>query len=124
MVALNDFGQVAAKVLLEGELQYFSEYASTSTRPITFQEVIDEIGRQAGNEIKVEKKTLGDATSMLCTRLFGDAEKASDEAKDRAMRMILYYDRRGLCANPGIMEWLLGRKATGYKEFIEMQLRG
>ena len=43
-------------------------------------------------------------------------------AKDSEERMLLCHNRHGICGNPGVLEWLLGRKAMSREELTKIQI--
>ena len=123
MLALADLGEVAAKVIKERKDHYFAEYPLTSTWPISQGDVVREVGKLVGKDIAIEHKGVKEAADMLCKRLY-KGEKPSADNRDIAERMILYYDRRGLRANPNTCEMLLGRAPTDWKIRVKEQVEG
>lgn len=119
-LALNDLGEAAAQVILEGEKHYLGTYPLCSTRPKPNTEVMKEVGKVIGREIKIEKLPFEKGREGLLKRLFGENE-VPWQTKDVAERMLLYYDSHGLVGNPNVLEWLLGRKATGFEAWAGMQ---
>ena len=51
-------------------------------------------------------------------------EAIGERRKDGAERMFLYYNRHGLVGNKNVLEWLIGRKATDFREWAEGKKRG
>ena len=74
----------------------------------------------------VEKKAFGDAVDALLKRLFKleDAARADRRSRDTAERMILFYDARGLVGNSNVLEWVLGRDACQFEEFVDQAVSG
>lgn len=103
MLALSDLGEVTAKVIREGGKHYYAEYALTSTWPVSQGEIVRELGRITGKEVVIEEKDIHEAGDMLYKRLF-KGQEPSTVAGDIAERMVLYYNRHGLVANPGICD--------------------
>lgn len=122
MLALQDLGEVAAKVVTEREKHYFAEYPLASTWPVSQGEIVREIGIIAGKVVRVERKGVMEAADMLLCRLYR-GEESSLESRDIAERMVLYYNRYGLKANPGICEMLLGRKPTEWRNFVKASIQ-
>jgi uncharacterized protein YbjT (DUF2867 family) len=121
-LALHDLGEVAAKVIDEGEKHYLATYPLCSTRPMSNNEVMKVIGKVIGRNIKIEKLPFEKAREGLLKRLFGDKE-VPWQTKDVAERMLLYYDSHGLVGNPNVLTWLLGRQPMEFETWACEQIK-
>jgi len=52
----------------------------------------------------------------------GKAEDASWVSRQGLGRMLLHYNDRGLVGNSNVLEWLLERRPTGYREWVRLML--
>lgn len=118
--ATHDLAEVTASVLEQREKHFFAVYPVISTMPVAYTEFLAILGQAMGREIRIEKKPFEEAVAFMAQR-FG-VEKDS-LTMDVFERLLLYYEKRGLCGNPGVTEWLLGRKAIGCKEWAEMKVK-
>ena len=120
-VASCDYVEVAAKVIKERDQHIFATYYLVSTLPMTYTEVVESVSKQIGREIKVERKSLEEAADMMATMSYG-TKNIDLKIKDSVERMLLYYNSRGIRGHPGVLEWLLGRKATSREDLTRSQL--
>jgi uncharacterized protein YbjT (DUF2867 family) len=123
MIALRDLAEVFKAVLYQREKHFYAQYPLTSTHvPITFAEAVNTISEKIGKEIKIEKMEYKDAVEALLKRLYGSNEGVDQRSRDAAQRMILFYDNRGLVGNSNVLEWVLGREATQFGEWVESKV--
>lgn len=121
-IALRDLGEAAANVVKEGEKHYFAQYLLVSTRPTPYREVVKIVGQGIGRDIKVQQLPFEKAVEGFL-KMLGGGKDVPWGTKDAAERMLLYYNHHGLWGNPGVLEMLLGRKATSVGEWTEVQLK-
>jgi uncharacterized protein YbjT (DUF2867 family) len=123
MIALRDLAEVFKAVLYGREKHFYAQYPLTSTHtPITFAGAINTISEKIGKEVKIEKREYKDAVEALLKRLYGSNEGVDQRSRDAAQRMILFYDNRGLVGNSNVLEWVLGREATQFGEWVESKV--
>jgi uncharacterized protein YbjT (DUF2867 family) len=123
MIALKDLVEVFKTILYQREMHFYAQYPLTSTHtPITFAEAINTISEKIGKEVKIEKREYKDAVEALLKRLYGSNEGVDQRSKDAAQRMILFYDNRGLVGNSNVLEWVLGKEATQFGEWVESKV--
>ncbi|KAE8853998.1 hypothetical protein HRS9122_00990 [Pyrenophora teres f. teres] len=125
MLALGDLAECFKKVVEERETHFYAQYPLTSThRPIAFEGAIRVIGEKIGREVRIERLAFGEAVDALLMRMYGveDATTVERRRRDAAERMILFYDGRGLVGNSNVLEWVLGRKATQFGEWVDGKL--
>ncbi|KAF2472974.1 NAD(P)-binding protein [Lindgomyces ingoldianus] len=119
-IALKDLAEGMNKVLEEREKHFSAQYPLVSTHDtVSFAQAISIIGDKLGKKIEVETALFKEAVDNLCLRVYGTTEGVDQRSRDAAQRMILFYDNRGLVGNPNVLEWLLGREATQFGEWVE-----
>ncbi|KAL0264396.1 hypothetical protein SLS55_000346 [Diplodia seriata] len=122
-IALQDLAEAAATVIEERDKHYLAQYPLSSTRAISYDEVIQTVGQAIGKNVRVETRPVTEAADALLTMLFGGADKAHPRTRDIAQRMILFYNYHGLKGNPNVLEWLIGRKPTAHAEWVRAQVQ-
>ncbi|KAI9657222.1 MAG: hypothetical protein M1831_004411 [Alyxoria varia] len=120
-VALQDYGEVCAKVLMNGEPHYFAQYPLTSTMPESYEDVVHMVGKEIGKDITIEQRPIFEAVNLFLKFIAG-TEDAPSRTRDACERLLLYYNRHGIIGNPSVLEWVLGRKATSHQEWIHKQV--
>ena len=120
-VALRDLGEATARILLEGERHYYGIYSLSSTLPMSRQDMIGIVSKTIGKTIEIKQTSLEQSVDGLMQRI-GLEGLAAEGSRDIAERMLLYYTRHGLQGNPGILEWILGRRATSISPWSQMQI--
>ncbi|ORY18536.1 hypothetical protein BCR34DRAFT_553785 [Clohesyomyces aquaticus] len=124
-LTLSDLAAVMYTVLLERESHFFAQYPLVSTRaPLSFKEVLGIVSERIGKEIRVLKAPFEQAVENLCKRLYGTVEGVDARSRDAAMRMILYYDSRGLVGSANVLEWVLRREGCTVEEWVERAMEG
>ena len=119
-VALKDLGEVASKVLDEGEKHYGATYEMCGTGAVSYNTICQIIGEKIGKEVVVEQASYEESVNGFLGMTFGEDTDAYNT--DCAERMLLYYNRRGIVGNPNVMGWILGKKPLGIAEWIDMQI--
>jgi uncharacterized protein YbjT (DUF2867 family) len=123
MIALRDLAAVFKAVLYQRGKHFYAQYPLTSTHvPITFAEAVNTISEKIGKEVKIEKMEYKDAVEALLKRLYGSNEGVDQRSRDSSQRMILFYGNRGLVGNSNVLEWVLGREATQFGEWVESKV--
>lgn len=108
---VRDHAEVSAKVIQERERHFYATYPLASTMPMKYTEYIRSVGEVLNVTFQVKQIPYEEAVQMYCKIIFGSDEV--DQAwRDGPERLLLYYNRRGIVGNPGILEWLLGRPGT------------
>ena len=123
MIALKDLADVFKIVLCERERHLYAQYSLVSTHaPLTFGDAISVISERIGKHVKIERLEYKQAVDGLLMRLFGASEGVDKRSKDAAQRMVLFYDNRGLVGNGNVLEWVLGRNATQFEDWVKGKL--
>jgi uncharacterized protein YbjT (DUF2867 family) len=109
---VKDHAEIAAKIIAERERHFYATYQVVSTLPMSLYEYVDQASRALdGKKFEIKKIPFEQASQAFVKMTWGD-ESVGQEYKDAPERMLLYYNSRGLLGNPGVAEWLLGRKTT------------
>jgi len=116
-VAVKDLGMVGKMVLEEREKHFLACYPIVGTERMSYNEVCGVVGRVIGKEVRVEKRGFEESVDTFLSMMFGG--RADSKIRDATERMLLYYNRHGLVGNKNVLEWLIGRKATGYQEWAQ-----
>ncbi len=119
--AQQDLAEVAALVIDQREKHYLATYPIVSTKPTSYNELMETAGKEMGKSIKVERKSYEEAVAWYLSLLFG-TEKSHPTTRDTTHRMLLFYNQRGLVGNSNIVEWLLKRPATSFQDWIRVRV--
>ncbi|KIW61624.1 hypothetical protein PV05_01724 [Exophiala xenobiotica] len=123
VTALADLGEIGAKVIREREVHYQAQYPLCSTMPLKPGDVMQAASKAIARELVVDDLSVEAATNLLLTLTRGSLDKVDPRDRDGAERLILFYRRRGLQGNPGVMRWLLGREPTSVQQYLEGQMQ-
>ncbi|KAF1976581.1 NAD(P)-binding protein [Bimuria novae-zelandiae CBS 107.79] len=122
-IATRDLAAAFDVVLTQREKHFYASYPLVSTHEtMSFAEAMKVISQRIGKEVKVEVMEYRAAVSSLLVRLYGTSEGVDQRSINTAQRMILYYDNRGLIGNSNILEWLIGRPATQFDQWVDVTL--
>ena len=121
-LALSDLGEVGAKILNEREKHYLGQYPLCSTAPINYHQICDMVSQEIGKKIELRQKTYEESVESFLMRIFGTMD-ADAESIDAVERILLYYNRHGLIGSSNVCEWLLGRKPTGWLEWMKAEIK-
>ncbi|KAK7548703.1 hypothetical protein IWX49DRAFT_43801 [Phyllosticta citricarpa] len=121
--ALDDLAEAVAKIIEEREAHYMAQYPACSTMPMPNSALVAMAAKVLGKDVEVVRIPFQEAVDLLCKRLYGTAE-VDVRIRDEPERMILFYDKRGLLGNPGVLEGVLGRKTTTPEEWMRRQVDG
>lgn len=114
MVDLEDVAAAAARVLTE------SGHAG-ATYQLAGAEVLNptQIARTLSKTIR--SRVEAEAVDRAAWEAGARAGGMSDYQVDALRRMFEYYEHYGFGGNPGVLEWLLGRRATTFAEFCRRE---
>jgi len=111
-IDLEDVAEAAALVLT-GPGHVGATYELAGPEALSQSEVAEIISRQLGRLVRAQAVPLDEWERQ--TRASG----MSDYAVETLIQMFRYYDRFGLCGNPNVLTWLLGRSPTTFAAFVE-----
>jgi len=115
LVDLLDVAEAAAIVLTQPGHQ-FATYELCGTKPLSQVDVVAEIARQIGRDVRPE---------VVDLKVWQEQARESGLGAyqiDTLSRMFRYYDDFGLAGNPHALECLLGRSPTSLSAFIRRSL--
>ncbi|KAK5045148.1 hypothetical protein LTR84_009481 [Exophiala bonariae] len=119
---VRDHAEASVKVIRERSRHFFATYPLVSTLPMKYSEYVRSIGAVLGKDITVRQLSYEEAVEMYCRLFFGSLD-VEQNFRDAVERLLLYYNRRGLVGNPGILEWLLGRPGTTPAQLARLMLQ-
>ena len=109
---VRDLAEVSSKVIRERSRHFFATYQLASTWPMKYTEYVKSIGDVLGKTIQIERVPYEQMVETYCQLVFGSGQIVDQNMRDGPERLLLYYNRRGIIGNPGVLEWLLGRPGT------------
>ncbi len=112
MVDLEDVARVAVKVLTEPGHEG-ATYELCGREILSPAEIAEIFGRALGRPVRAE--VISRETWAARSREAG----LGDYEIETLLAMFAYYERHGLIGNPNVLEWILGRPAAGFEEFVE-----
>lgn len=120
----RDLGEAAANVLSQRQKHYYATYQLVSTpTPLAYTDIIKIISEEIGKDVTLTQKPFEEAVIAGKAMLGkGKPENASEAESQGVTRMFLYYNERGLVGNVNVLEMLLGRKTTGYREWVRQSV--
>ncbi|KAF2136833.1 uncharacterized protein K452DRAFT_292061 [Aplosporella prunicola CBS 121167] len=121
-IALTDLAQAQAAVIEQREKHYLAQYPLVSTGPIPYTEFVRAVSEAIGKNIKLEQRPYEEAVDSMLKMLFGGGD-IHPTTRDMAQRMLLFYNYRGLCGNPNVLEWVIGRKPTTLEEWVKKKVQ-
>ena len=115
IVDLADLAEAVAKVLMEKGHEG-ATYQLAGPQSLSQIDMAKIISNLTGKEVTAEMKFLTDFRN--------DAKKSgmSDDRIEQLCIMNEHYDKHGLKGNSNVLEWILGRKATDFSNYIRDNL--
>jgi uncharacterized protein YbjT (DUF2867 family) len=108
-VDLDDVAEVAAKVLIEDSYEHAS-FELCGPQMLSASEQAAQIGERLGKQVAVQ------AVSVEEWRQ--GAGSLPDYARDTLCHMFAYYDQHSFIGNGAVLEQLLGRPPTSFRQFL------
>ncbi|KAL1599824.1 hypothetical protein SLS60_007629 [Paraconiothyrium brasiliense] len=122
-IATRDLAAAMHTVLVGREKHFYAQYPLVSTHvPLSFGEAMHIISSKTGREVKIEQLEFRKAVDAVLLRLYGTTDGLDQRTRDTAQRMVLYYDNRGIVGNSNVLEWLIGRGATQFVDWVDVKL--
>lgn len=130
LIVLDDFAEVAAKVLCEGEKHYGATYELCSADCLTAYEIADRFSRVTGRTITAEEVPADEF--MIKYRKHPSVLRDGPDAKPLTADDLPYefevfraigkhYDEYDFVGNPNVMRWILGREPTSVAQYIAQE---
>jgi uncharacterized protein YbjT (DUF2867 family) len=121
LIDIEDLTDVAAKVLIEGARHHFAGYELVGPDKLTAQEAARILSRILGREVPLQQWSPRDRIEHM----FGTREPTDPFARHTAEvleSISAWYSKHSFVGNPGVLEWLLGRKPTNFEAFARRTL--
>jgi uncharacterized protein YbjT (DUF2867 family) len=112
MVDLEDVARVAAIVLTEPGHEG-ATYELCGREILSPEEIAETFSRSLGRPVRVEVVAREAWAAGAREAGLGDYQI------ETLLAMFAYYERHGLAGNSNVLEWLLGRPASGFEAFVE-----
>lgn len=121
---LKDLADAAFTVIEGREKHFRAKYDIVSTEPLSYNEVLKQVGGVLGREIRAEQKPYEEAVEIFGARVSGRNTDMDPGMKDVLERLLLYYNRHGLQGSSNVLEWLIGRKPTSHEAWAKETIEG
>ncbi len=127
LIVLDDFAEVAAKVIVEGAAHHGATYELSSGDCLTAHEIADRFSRVMGVTVRAEEVEADDFLvryrrhPAIDARLAaGHAVTAADFPDEFAVFRAIgaCYSRHDFVGNPNVLSWLLGRLPTTVEDYL------
>ncbi|ORA26285.1 SDR family oxidoreductase [Mycobacterium aquaticum] len=121
LIDVEDIAEAAATVLSEGERHYYANYDLCGPDRLTADQTARILSRLLGREISLVYWSPDDMLAF-----FGADETPTPESKHQSdvFRSIArWYSQHEFVGNPNTLEWLLGRRGTGFEEWARRTLK-
>lgn len=114
LVDLEDVAEVARTVLTEAG-HVGAIYELSGPDALSSEDIAAEIESAVGRPVRAE------AVSRESWRQLARADGVGEDTAEMLLSMFEYYDRHGLCGNPRVLGWLLGRLPTTFAGYLERE---
>jgi len=112
VVDLADLAEVTAKVVVESGHEY-ATYELAGPQRLSQDDMAATISEVLGRPVRAE------AMSLDVMAAKAEAKGLSDDRIEQMCRMNAHYDAHGFPGNSHVLEWLLGRPATRYVDYVK-----
>ena len=130
LIVLDDYAEVAAKVILEGERHHGATYELSSGDCLTAYEIADRFSKIIGKTIRAEEVSADDF--MIKYRKHHAMQALLDAGRTVTSQDFPYefevfraigacYSEHDFVGNPNVMTWLLGRTPTTVEEYLRKE---
>ena len=113
-VDMADLGEVAAKVAAEGAHHLYATYEICGADYLDAEQVVRILSDRIGRSIRNEHL----AVEEFVARIPG----TDGWLGDFLLRLMAYYNRRGIRGNANVLTWLLGRTPTDLAGYVDRTL--
>ncbi len=130
LLVLDDYAEVAAKVILEGAAHYGATYELSSGDCLTAYEIADRFARVTGRPIRAEEVSADEFMvkhrkhhAMQALLDAGQTVTSADFPYEfEVFRAIgACYSESDFVGNPNVLTWLLGRTPTTVEEYLRKE---
>jgi uncharacterized protein YbjT (DUF2867 family) len=130
LIVLDDYAEVAAKVILEGRKHHGATYELSSGDCLTAYEIADRFTKVTGRTISAEEVSADEFMvkyrkhhAVQAKLDAGEAVTAADFPYEfEVFRAIgACYSEHDFVGNPNVMTWLLGRTPTTVEEYLRKE---
>ena len=124
-VTARDVGEAAANILTQREKHFYATYQLVSTpEPLTYTAAAEIVSEEIGKTVRLDRRSLEEGVEVMIAGVTAwKAEDAPWATRQGLGRMLLHYNDRGLIGNSNVLEMLLGRTPTGYREWVKLTLQ-
>jgi uncharacterized protein YbjT (DUF2867 family) len=112
MVDLGDIAEVASLVLTTPKTYDWATYELAGPEVLSQDDIVATISRVIGKEVRLQEISRPDWGKRA---LAGGMSEYNVEA---LLKMFAFMESNGFWGNPGVLEWLLGRKARRFEEWV------
>ncbi len=130
LIVLDDYAEVAAKVILEGATHHGATYELSSSDCLTAYEIADRFARITGRPVRAEEVSADEFIikhrkhhSMQALLDAGQTVTSADFPYEfEVFRAIgACYSQSDFVGNPNVLSWLLGRTPTTVEEYLRKE---
>ncbi len=127
LIVLDDYAEVAAKVITEGAVHHGATYELSSADCLTAHDIADRFARVTGRPVRAEEVPPDEFMikyrkhPKIEARLAAGLTVAADDFPDEfaVFRVIgACYSRHDFVGNPNVLRWLLGREPTSVEDYL------
>ena len=130
LIVLDDYAEVAAKMLLEGRPHYGATYELSSADCLTAYEIADRFSSITGRPVRAEEVSADDFMLNYRKHPAVEARRAAGHAvtvKDFPQEFEVFraigtcYSKYDFIGNPNVLRWLLGREPTSVGAYLRKE---
>ena len=130
LIVLDDYAQVAAKVILEGRKHHGATYELSSGDCLTAYEIAERFAKVTGRPVRAEEVSPDEFMvkyrkhhAVQAKLDAGEAVTAADFPYEfEVFRAIgACYSQYDFVGNPNVMTWLLGREPTSVEQYLRKE---
>jgi uncharacterized protein YbjT (DUF2867 family) len=119
MVDLSDVAEVAAAVLADSDQHAGATYELAAPGRYTAHDIAEVISEVLGRKVSAQQI---DADEFTAASLGADHESRFPYHTSAARAISARYSSHDFIGNANVLTWLLGRKPTTFKEFVQREL--
>jgi uncharacterized protein YbjT (DUF2867 family) len=112
VVDLLDLAEAVAFVVTQ-DGHDFATYELAGPQPLSQEDMALIIGGVLGRDVRAEQVPLEAMAAAAAAKGLGE------DRIEQMKRMNAHYDRYGFPGNPNVLQWLIGRSATTFEEYVQ-----